>query len=224
MKNFLNIRLGVYCGLLIVFITLVVIRQNRVIAERAKTISSTIAQRQEKGIPVTVKIAELGDIAEYTRLTISPDNDKQGQGFISKDTKNIISSGQKIYGQENAADNIGTVVLVSDEISLETGMFLVKVQLSQPFLENSAARVVFVHTNTFKNVINIPNDILDIKGKDFYIWKGNNGIAWQQLIKITSRNGYGAIVQSGITPGDVLIYSGQSNLSDGQRIRIINKL
>ncbi|MFH1062860.1 MAG: hypothetical protein V1747_08290 [Candidatus Omnitrophota bacterium] len=224
MKKFLNIRTCGYCLLLIVFIALVLIRQNQVRAERSRTIASSIAQRQEKGIPVTVKKAALEDIAEYTRLTISLNKDKQWQGFVSKDIKDALSSGQKIYKQENAAENIGTILSVSEAISLETGMFLVKVELKQLVWENSAKLIVFVQTNTFKQVINVPNDILDIKGSDFYIWKGNDGIARQQLIKISSRNGYGAIARSGINPGDILIYSGQSALRDKDHIQIISEL
>ncbi|MBU1086112.1 MAG: hypothetical protein KKD05_01180 [Candidatus Omnitrophica bacterium] len=219
-----RVRLGIYCLIVIVFFCMVLLRQNQITRERAKQVVSSIAQWQEKGIPVTVKKAKAEDVSEYIRLTVSLSKDNQGAGFVSKNVREKLAVGQMIYFLDNKQQLIGKVKAISNEISLETGMYSVAVTLSQPEFIDSDQRIVFVLTNIFKNSINIPNDIIDIKDNSFYVWKGNDNIARKERIEISSRDGYGAIVQSGIKPGDVLIYSGQSALSDGQRIQIINEL
>ncbi|MBU1043297.1 MAG: hypothetical protein KJ915_02730 [Candidatus Omnitrophica bacterium] len=219
-----KVRLGIYCLTVIVFFCMLLLRQNQITRERAKQVISSIAQWQEKGIPVTVKKAKVEDVAEYIRLTVSLSKDNQWTGFVSENLRQKLAMGQKIYLSDNQQQLIGKVKALSNEISLETGMYAVAVTISQPEALGSTQNIVFVLTNVFKNAINIPNDIIDIKDNGFYVWKGNNNIAQEEPIVISSRNGYGAIVQSGIKQGDILIYSGQSALSDGQKIQIVNKL
>lgn len=221
MGNNSKLRLGIYCAIMLIFFVMVLIRQGQIDKERAKSIISSISQWQEKGIPVTVKKAALEDVSEYARLTISLDADKQWTGAVSENIKQKLVIGQDVYSL-NDQQPIGKIRSIDAEISLETGMYRVFIEINNPEALALVQNIVLVKTQILKNVINVPNDIIDIQQGNFYVWKGNDNIARQQEIKIRSRNGYGVIVKSGINPGDILIYSGQSALSNGQKIQIVN--
>ncbi len=100
-------------------------------------------------------------------------------------------------------------------------MFPVEVEFDKP-RDPGAAFVVSAHTATLHNVLAVPNEVLDISGDEYFIWKNENGFAKKGKVVIRLRNGYGAIISEGLQSGDKVIFSGQSMLEDNDRLLVVN--
>ena len=222
MKNN-NIRMMVYVSLPVLFVVLIIIRQQAVRIERDQVIQSTISEWNKHGKPVVVLELVPREIKGYSKFTVVLKTDSSAKGFITRQIREKIKTGQLVYVEHKGVTIPGQIVQVSQDVDMETGMFDVTVKFDKPIKETGSILVVCAHTRTFHNVLAVPDEVLDIEGEKFYIWKVNNGKAKRVKVDIASRNSYGAIITKGLKSGDLVVSRGGSQLKDTDAVCIIKR-
>jgi len=219
-KN-LRLRTKIYSGVFLICAIAVLIRIVVVQIERNRPITSFFSEWTKYGKPVTVKEIKTADIPVYTKFTVKTNSDKSASGFVTADIKDKLKEGQEVYLTENGGSPCGKISKIGEELDINTGMFPVEVEFNAPVTALDSILVVFAHTSTLKDVLVVPNEILDISGDNYYLWKIENGKARKIKVKIGLRNSYGAVIVDGIQSGDLIVFSGQSQLKDGEKVNII---
>ncbi len=220
-KN-LNPRTKIYAAILFFGILSVFIRIVLVQADRSRPIVSFVSEWGRDGKPVTVEEIKIADIPVYTKLTVNNSSNKTASGFVTADIKDKLKQGQDVYFTDNGIP-CGTISGIGQELDINAGMFPVEVEFNAPVATLGSILVVFARTQTMQKVLVVPNEILDISGDDYYLWKIENGKARKIKVKIGSRDSYGAVIAQGIQPGDLIVFSGQTQLEDNAPVNIINK-
>lgn len=217
----LNFRTKVYAGICILGFVSVVIRIGVVNFERGRPIVNFASEWAKHGKPVIVKGIKQENIPVFKKFTVTAVSDKAARGFVTADVAQELKENQEIY---SAGDNslYGKISKVSMELDIDTGMFPIEVELNNA-VSSGSRFVVFAKTHNFSQAIAVPNEILDISGDDFYLWKAENAKAKRIKVSVGSRNGYGAIITEGIQQGDLVIFSGQSQLKDNDQLNIISR-
>ncbi len=218
-KN-LNPRRKVYLAIIALSVIAVFVRIMLVEAERGRTIISFISEWSRSGRPVTVEKIKPQDVPVYTKLTVRAVAGKRAVGFVTGDIQDKLQQGQEVFGVDKAR-SCGTIVSIGRELDTDTGMFPVEIEFSNG-MQSQELVVVFVCTQTILKVLVVPNEILDFSGSEYYLWKVENARAKKVTVKIGSRNGYGAVINEGIEPGDLIVFNGRSMLSENDLVRIIS--
>ena len=214
-------RIFIYFILIVIFIVLVLFRQNQVSLERSQPIINTYAIWKEKGKPVVVKPVMPGNVIMFVKITLETADGTSFEGYVSKERQKMLSEGQGVYA--DSKDNVpsGKITYVSDEIEFDTGMFEVKAVFTKPFAEKKRD-VVYVNTGLLRDVICVSDTIIRKDGDMNFVWKIKEGRAVKQQIVIGCRNGYGVIIEKGLNEGDLIVYDGFMQLSQDDLVNIIN--
>ncbi len=219
MKNFK--RETVYLIIIIVSLASVAIRIQAVKAARGKAIISFYEEWKKAGKPVEVQAIEAEDIPVYAQFTVRIVDGCLARGFVTGEVRNALQEGQEIYDPYDTSVICARLKSVGAELDMNAGMFPVEVEFDKP-RDSGVAFVVCAHTTTLHNVLAVPNEVLDIAGDEYFIWKNENGFAKKGKVVIRLRNGYGAIISEGLQSGDKIIFSGQSMLEDNDRLLVVN--
>ena len=215
-------RILVYLLCVVAIFFSIVIKQNVIKRKRNKEIISAYSEWQKNGKPVVVRIAKKKDVPSYTKVTAWQKSPRIFEGHVSKAVRGQLQIGQEMLFKVNDLTYQGTISEISDKISFDTGMFPVYVEFQETF-DISGWRVAYAHTGTIRNAINIPNGIIERVDNEFLVWKIEGGHAVKQPITIKQRNGYGAIVGSGIQDGDKLVFEGFTQLREGDKVNILKE-
>jgi len=221
-KN-LNPRKKIYLAILLVCVIAVLIKIAVVQIERNRPIVSFVSGWGRDGKPVTVKEIKAADIPVYTKFTVRSNSDKLASGFVTADIKDKLKEGQEVYFTDNDGTPCGKISNIGRELDINTGMFPVEVEFNVSVAALGSTSVVFAYTQDLKKALVVPNEILDISGDSYYLWKVDDGRAKRIQVKIASRDSYGAVIAEGIQAGDLIVVSGQSQLEDNDPVNIINR-
>jgi len=220
-KN-LNPRTKIYAALILVGIIAVLIRIVIVQFERSRPITSFFSEWAKFGKPVAVREIKKSDIPVYTKFTVRRDSERSASGFVTADIKDKLKKGQEVYSTENGGTPCGKISNIGQELDINTGMFPVEVEFNAPVAALGSISVVFARTSTLQKALVVPNEILDISGDNYYLWKVDDGRSKRTQVKIGSRDSYGAVIAEGIQSGDLIVFSGQSQLKDNEKVNIIH--
>ncbi|PIW68535.1 MAG: hypothetical protein COW10_02020 [Candidatus Omnitrophica bacterium CG12_big_fil_rev_8_21_14_0_65_42_8] len=221
-KN-LKPRTKIYAAILLFGVLYVFIRIMIVQVDRNRPIVSFVSEWGKYGKPVTVEEIKAADIPAYTKFTVTYDSDNLASGFVTADIKDKLKKGQDVYFTDNGGTPCGKISNIGQELDINTGMFPVEVEFNALFSASGSISVVFADTSTLKKALVVPNEILDISGDSYYLWKVDDGRAKRIQVKIASRDSYGAVIAEGIQAGDLIVVSGQSQLKDNDPVNIINR-
>jgi hypothetical protein len=219
MKNFK--RKTIYLIIIILSLASVPLRIHAVKAARGKTIVSFYGEWKKAGKPVEVRVIKAGDVSVYAQFTVRIVDGRVARGFVTGELKNALQEGQEIYDPEERSVVCARLKSVGAELDMDAGMFPVEVEFDKS-RDPGVAFVVCAHTSTLHNVLAVPNEVLDIAGDEYFIWKDENGLAKKRKVVIRLRNGYGAIISEGLQSGDKVIFSGQSMLEDNDRLLVVD--
>jgi len=214
----LKSRQIIYAFVVAVCLSAIALRVRVVNAGRIRPIISYYSQWQKDGKPVEVKTVEAKDVPVYSRFTVKVSDGRLAEGFVTGDVKDVLREGQDIY-DEDLGLSCAAVRRVGKELDLDTGMFPVQVVFNTP-REPGVFLVVSAHTRTLRDVLAVPNEILDISGGEYFIWQDDNGFARKKKVLIGARNGYGAVITSGLRSGDKVVFSGQSGLRGNDKLLV----
>ena len=210
------IYLFCFAGLLF----LVVMKQQAVNEERQQAVISTFSEWAEKGKPVAVYRVARRNVPYYTKVTSWQVGDHLFEGFVSKEIREKIRLGQDMLFYVDGGEVKGSIAKIADEISLETGMYRVQVFV-EPLFDLKGWVVAYAHTDTMRDVICIPNEVIDSEDGRLFVWKAVDSAAVKQPITTGQRDGYGAVVTGGLEPGDEVIVKGFTILAPGDKVHIL---
>ena len=213
-------RNWVYLFCFIGMAVLIVWKQQSVNEERQQDIISTFSEWETTGKPVAVHTVLRRDVPFYTKVTAWQIGEHLFEGYVSKEVREKIQVGQEMLFYVDGDKVPGSIAKIADEISLETGMYRVQVDVPQLF-DLKGWIVTYAHTDTLRDVICIPNEIIDSEGGKLFVWKAVNSKAVKQHITIGQRDGYGAVVAEGLQEGDGIIVKGTGILAEGDKVSIL---
>jgi hypothetical protein len=218
-KREFSLRVLIVVGLIVAFTSLVFWRQHVVQAKRDQTVISTIAEWNRNGKPIIVQKIAPQDVKIYEKITITPLSKTLFEGYV---TRRLIA-GQTVYVDIEQGNRVfGVIRYVGQGINVNTGMFQVRVVFNHEVVLNNHIIVAYVHTGTLNNVISVPSEIIDDCDGKFFIWTVQDGRARKLNMRLGERNDYGAVVLQGLHDGDMVVIQGQTQLSDGDKVRIVD--
>ena len=209
-----------YFILVLLIVGAIVWRQRVVTRQRAVEVKTMISEWDQRGKPVEVYKVDTRDVPLYTKVTarqIAPD---VFEGYVSRDVRNKIQVGQEMRFMVGSDEFTGVISYIAQEISLETGLYPVEVRLPQTF-DLKTWVVARAHTDTLKDVICIPNEVTDIEGDRYFVWKVVNNQAVRQEVTVGRRDGFGAVVTDGLKVGDLVAVRGGTLIAEGDKVNIL---
>jgi len=221
-KSKINIRIKVYVLIALVCALAVFWKQNVIKGRRNQQIVSMLQEWDKQGKPVQVSRITKRAVNEYTKVSIRLATPEIGNGFAVRDVRNKLAVGQEVYVETAKGKVSGIVNSIADNMDMNTGMFSLRITFNGIAGGSGQSLMAYVCTDTYNEAISVSNEIVDIAGNEFYVWKVKDGVALKTKISVKAKNGYGSIVGSGLEPGDMVIYRGQSLLKHGDRVRIID--
>lgn len=222
LKN-LKSRHGIYIAILFSGIIAVFVRIISVQSERNRNIVSFVSEWEKNGKPVTVKEVKAADVPVYTKFTVISAQDGAAYGFVTGDIREKLAYGQAVYFNVIGA-SCGAIADIGQELDMDTGMFPVKVKLSNYSGSHDLKLVLFAQTQILKNAIVVPNEIVDTVKNVSHVWKILDGRAKKIKVEIGSRNGYGTAVVAGVQTGDQIVLAGQDLLSENDKVHIAGQV
>jgi hypothetical protein len=220
-KFLFRVFIGVGC--IVVFTSLVVWRQHVVRSQREQKIFSTISEWETHGRPVRLQKVAHQDMKVYEKITITPLSPTLYEGYVTKDIQERLRPGQTVYVDTDQGEReFGVIRYVGRALDMDTGMFRVRAAFGPEVRLRKHIIVAYVHTGTLTDFISIPNEIITEDKGEFFIWTVRDGRAYRQNVLLGERNAYGAIVLQGLHDGDMVVTAGQTQLSDGDKVRIMD--
>ncbi len=180
---------------------------------RGRPIVSFHSEWDRRGKPVTVEEVRAKDIPVYTKFTVTCASGRAADGFVTADIKEKLAEGQEIRFADGGTP-CGRVVSVGRELDVITGMFPVGVEFNDPPASAESPLVVYARTRTLPGALVVPNEVLDVSGGGYSVWKICDGRAMKAGVRLESRNGYGAVLSGGMRSGDSLVLTGRSVLEE----------
>lgn len=218
---FLRVVIGVGC--IVAFTLLVFWRQHVVQTQRDQTIVSTISEWRTHGKPVVVENIAHEDMQVYEKITLTPLSQTLFEGYVTRDIQERLKLGQTVSVDTDQGERVlGVIRDVGRTLNVDTGMFWVRAEFDHEIASGNHIVVAYVHTGIRKDVISIPNEIIADSNGGFFVWTVRDGHAHKQDVILGERNGYGAVVLHGLHNGDMVVTAGQTQLSDGDKVRIVD--
>jgi len=216
----LNPRAKIYLAIIIFCAISVFVRITFVQIARSRSIISFTSEWNKHGKPVTVERIIPQRVFVYTKLTVRSTSGKIAKGFVTGDIKDKLQQGQEVFCADKSKP-CAVIVGITADLDKDTGMFPVEIEFNEP-MPSGVPTDVFACTRVIPDVFVVPNEILDFSEGKYYLWKIKEGKARKIRVEIASRNGYGTIIEKGVTPGDFIVLSGSSILSDNDKVNIIS--
>lgn len=214
-----------YLAIIAAFILMVKAKQDDVTERRNKEIVSPILEWEKNGKPVDIININKSDFFSYTRLSVLRKENSIYEGYVSKAVKSILKSGQKVYYDANYDSYCGEILSVADQIDINNGLFKVRIQLKSDDRTFNAREIVFVHTKTIKNIIQLSQDALAVpesrdNNREFLVKKVVDGRVVEQRVVVGEVDKDLLQITSGLVEGDKVIIAGQTLVVAGDRVAI----
>ncbi|MCG2724653.1 MAG: hypothetical protein L6420_00120 [Elusimicrobia bacterium] len=209
-------RIFFYIFAAIVFIAAISRKQKEVKALRNSSPVTFNALWQAGGKPIIAKKVYRKNVPKHEKITLKPSGEIF-KGYVPRKISEKLKPGQNIHADFNGRQVKGEIIEVSPKISFDTGMNLVKAYFHCPG-KCDKWLVSYVKVGEIKSVISVPNNILVREKDTAYVWAVKDSLAVKREVSIKSSDGYISVVNRGITPGDTIIYEGQSLLFEGDKV------
>ncbi|MFO8052889.1 MAG: hypothetical protein R6U54_02875 [Candidatus Omnitrophota bacterium] len=211
----------IYILVFLIFILGVLVRIKTVTTERQLETKTVAGQWQKKGKPVVAKKISKENIDIFSKITIVSDDTNSGYAYLPKVVQKKIQSGQSVFKADKDNNSIGEVIKVAKEINLDVGMYLVKVKLNQNIFKDKPKAVVYINTEVLEDAICLPREAVRSADNQSFVWTVKGNKARKRLVKVARHDGYGVIIQSGLSQGDLVVLEGYTILSEGDKVNII---
>jgi len=156
------------------------------------------------------------------KFTVVPLKDREFMGYVTRRMASSLKEGQTVNALNGHSGKTGKISYLSPEVDMMSGLYPVEIEFEELIMCDNGKLQVEVNVGEQKNIIEVPNDVLHTEQTRFYLWKVIDGEAHREEVELSSRSGYSSIVRSGLDMGDILVVTGQSQLDDGDRVRIMN--
>jgi len=209
-------RIFIYSITIAIFAIAVFLKQNEVKAIRVSSPVTFNDLWKKNGKPVITKKIYRKNIPQYEKITLKPSGNIF-VGYVPRKISEKLKPGQKTHAQFNGTKAKGEITYVSQKISFDTGMNLVK------GVFNCRAKcdkwmVTYVKVGSVKNALTIPDSILTRENDKTYVWTVKDSLAVKKEIFIKNSDGYNSFIKKGLYPGEEVVFTGQTLLSEGDKI------
>jgi hypothetical protein len=211
----------VYCLIILSFIFGIFIKQIFIRNERNREISSVTAEWNNKGKPVIVRKIVKKNVNIYVKITASLAADQNYRAYVPKIIQEKLQPNQLIFLTDEEKNPIGKVVTVSEDIDVNTGMFLIKIALDPKALAGREKAIVYVNVKVLKNVICLPREIIAFDKKQNYVWTVKDNCAKKKVVIIGEHNGYGTVIKGGLSKSDWVVFKGYTILFEGDKVNVL---
>lgn len=180
-----------FIALVAIMVGWVIFRFIAFASENARFVYNASRVAAENGLPVEYVTVNIESGTLYEPLSV-----KDNRAYVSGERASKMRAGQKIGN--------GKITFVSNNIDLNTGMYLVRTSGVSDGLH-------FAEFTT--NGIFVPLYAIS----DNSVFVADNGIATKRNIKIARQDSENAYVESGLNSGDVVILS---NVQSGVKVKL----
>lgn len=215
----------VYLLLLAVLVMAVKLRQDAVKASRNTEIVSSIIEWEKNGKPVDVIKVSKSDFFVYKRISIKRVQDNRYRAYVTKNEKEHFKAGQDLYYNASSADYCGVVTAVATDIDFEKGLYPMELELRSEKKSFAEREIIFVHTATVEDIIQVPQDALEIKvnsqsNKEFTVKTVVDRKVRIKAVTIGEVDHDFLQIKSGLSEGDLVIINGQTLVNEGDRVAV----
>ncbi len=217
-KKGLFLRIIIYLSIFGILICFIISKQEAILTVRASTVVSPITEWEKTGKPVDVLRVKRTDFFTFAKLTVEKMSDNQYIGYITQDEKESISLGQKVYYNANREMLCGKVVEISSERDMDKGLFKVIVDLGESKQHLNSREVVFIHTGSVSNIIQLPNEVLDLDEGKMFVNKVINGTLHRVFVTLGECGRETVIIAKGVNEDDGIIIKGSALTTEGERV------
>ena len=179
-----------YIALVVILIAWVIFRFAVIASENNRSVFNASRNAMTHGVPVETLVAENKAGVIYEPLAI-----KNNRAYVTAERAKKLKPGQKV-GQ-------GKITYVSNNIDLDTGMFVVKTK----DVENGLQFAEFTANGFF-----VP--LYAIKNNSVFVIENNVAVA--RNIEIANQDSENAYIASGLNNGDIVILS---NVNAGTKVK-----
>ena len=162
------------------------------------------------------------DYDVYERISAVKENGGIIKTYATDHMRKRFKPGQDV---ECICDNNtyeGKVTFVARQPDINVGLYEVVIKLNNVDACNQHIVHIKANVDKYRDVFVIPNKTIVRDAGISYVWKVKNSKAVLVPIKGVFSDGHNMIVQSGLSVGDKIVYRGQSFLSDGAKVDIID--
>jgi RND family efflux transporter MFP subunit len=162
--------------------------------------------------------APIVKIVDVSRVKISAGIPERYINDVTKGSKVVITF-DILPGKEYE----GTVNYVSPTLSKINRTFEIEVVLnnSDRKLKPEMSANVQVTRFNVDNAVVLSQDLVVDFGEEKYLFILENDVAKKRIITLGARNGNNLLIESGLNPGDKLIFEGYQSLVDGDKVKVI---
>lgn len=217
-------NIGIILGSCFLLILAILWRQQIVTQNRQAKIISVLSEWAENGKPVIVEKIQKENVNVYKKFTVQSAQGSEYQGYVTKNILNKVKLGQQVEVLLSNEKRFGEISFVADEIDARSGMYIVRVKFDELLPKMTDFPVYKVLVEVFQDAICIPTEILkEVDGK-YFVWTvDQEKKAHERMITVKSKNGFGAIVETGLEVGDLLIIEGYTMLKENDRVNILSQ-
>lgn len=177
---------------------------------------------------VTEIIPDVGDLATPGApvALVVDDSAFRLTAYLPLEKIAFIKVGDKAKYEVVGSDieGVGTITLISPSADEESKQYKVEVQVrGQSLPIGSFARVTFENTISSGHVVIPISAVVNLTEGTPFVFTVLNGAAKRMPVKLGSENGVDIEVLSPLKGGELLVVEGQSYLSDGVPVRIVEE-
>ncbi|MFH1878624.1 MAG: hypothetical protein ABH883_07460 [Candidatus Omnitrophota bacterium] len=215
------IRPLIYLSIIALFLLSVRARQEAISLKRAAEPVSYISEIKKHGRPVTVEIVKGGSFRVTEKLTVTPVTETGFEGYVTRKTADRIKEGSKVNVLDERSVARGKVSSVGRDVDILSGLYRVTVDFEGPVACDNGKLLIEVEISETEDVLAVPNEALEIVRGKFYVWKLDDGKAYMREVELSAREGRSSIIGAGLNNGDMIVVTGQSQLHEGDKVRVI---
>lgn len=146
------------------------------------------------------------------------------EAAVPKTQINAVRTGARVSVKIDAlgAAYTGTVAAIIPKADPASRTFTVRVEVKNPegrILVGMSASVV-IETETQKNIVMIPQELVIEGQADRYVYVVENGHAHRRTVVLGNAKDDKVMIQSGLALNDMLVTFGNRDLTDGQAVRV----
>ena len=176
------------------------------------------------GVVTSIAAREGESIFEGSELiTLESTEDVSVRANVNKYDINSVSEGQKATVTIRGKEYTGKVTRIEKMVDPSQGSGVgVEVKLDDPDDNIILGLEVksYIETADLKDVTLIPTEALDSDNNGDFVFVERNGKAVKTYVTIGSQNDDTAMIESGVTAGDIVVWSTGKRLTDGAEINI----
>lgn len=215
-------RILVYALCFTGLIVSVMVRRSVISGYRDDIPVSFITEVKKHGKPVTAVEIKGKTFYAKEKFTVVPLSDTDFEGYVTRNVALSMKEGQKVNSLNGQSGKTGKIFFLSAEMDMMSGLYRVEVKFEEPVCCGNGKLLVETEVAEKRDIIEAPNDALETENEKFFVWKIIDGKASRKQVELSARSGYSSIVLNGLEAEDILIVSGQSQLEEGDSVRVVN--